>query len=1274
MSPENSAGDEPESYTPSKDTPHYESQLFSSQAEFLQPLPDTQETQRIAVDEEPALEQPGQASQPTQSVQNVFFSRPAIGSPENAGEGFRFQQPPTSRPTLKPRDAPPIDLGRSSLTTAQNALLPSKERGQVFDDPEVARGPNQAGPAPSINHSGNLRESADEAREDPIEAVVISDSDGSNHSLTDKHQLQEVKRTSDRAIPFPDVENSPRPFTTQHRASSSPLSKSKLPKAISDTRRRALVHMSYQRGQMKRTPKTSLRSPINEKQLSVYLPPEILTTPTRRTSVNGKKHLELNNHGRDDDQAAAGLDFAGAKVVQRRHTSRAGRQSKTRHTPSETPRNEAIAIPRADSQASNISKPRGPRKAHRRPAEDESDQSKAYFMGFVSSLNNYFTYESARKEECQQDIAMLKEQVAEKDSIIQQYLGELETRGQTIATLTQEKEKLAVQNQQFQDELATKRKHLEEKLRVFRHRLNDATHEQQQIYVAFREKCQKTIGEVRAECQAEKDSTEKTSKIVESVRAEIQGKVLSVVSDARSQVSELNKAVDVLKAQLEERNKALERENEGNKSLQGQLVESQKLNEQLAQSLGTQMQELLKKMKEGHTLAESIDHFIREQDQKIETIQQALEESKLQSLDPVMLVQNLKDAQNDVVPTIVAEVKSVMSTREPTSKVYNKLDENVDSVRLLCEGIHEKMNNYEETTQWQERSHEAEIKAQAYVQQLQHLQGELHQAHDHINEQLEERQQLQSQLDIFQTTANANEAANEKIEGLTAQVSQLNQELSEKNLQVARSDESLKAAEEKLKNQARQVQDIEKQIQNDREKHKRTLELNIQQQEQAIYHAINEEAEKLKEQHQDTEKCLHETEKARAYLEREVKKLQREAQEVGRANIDRDLRRIREKLSAAMTSLAKITAELKASEEARESLLGRLEEWSSDRAEIPQMQQILNRLARDQPNAIQMNDQFKEMLEIQKRLVNTYEHHQSQLTSVVATAGVSYNQEDTFIVGMKDGEESDMLATASRPLAGLPGPTPKQTYDEPQGYKRKVIVKSPFTEDEAILPVSVEQERSTRRQSAAPRGIMKMVTRSVSREHEAQEAQKPAKPPQPQKRRTANRGSTKPLTVHSAYNRPVTGSASVLNEKESESQDSSRGHKRSIAEVTETDSEHLVKRQRGGQGTRPERSGQRSKLSRSMSEYFSDQLLKSDDESSKEGQANSKTSSLQGVPLPGEPLGRIAYEPKSSGTLQTLHPSRSQSSAASSQTLSQHSFTFLEPLKEESQDDPDMGL
>ncbi|OTB13246.1 hypothetical protein K445DRAFT_320106, partial [Daldinia sp. EC12] len=60
-------------------------------------------------------------------------------------------------------------------------------------------------------------------------------------------------------------------------------------------------------------------------------------------------------------------------------------------------------------------------------------------------------------------------------------------------------------------------------------------------------------------------------------------------------------------------------------------------------------------------------------------------------------------------------------------------------------------------------------------------------------------------------------------------------------------------------------------------------------------------------------------------------------------------------------------------------------------------------------------------------------------------------------------------------------PQDEVTYvqEESQGTKRKVMVKSPVDMDDHKSPMSVEQERSTRRHVAPLRGIMKVTNNDI---------------------------------------------------------------------------------------------------------------------------------------------------------------------------------------------------
>ena len=75
-----------------------------------------------------------------------------------------------------------------------------------------------------------------------------------------------------------------------------------------------------------------------------------------------------------------------------------------------------------------------------------------------------------------------------------------------------------------------------------------------------------------------------------------------------------------------------------------------------------------------------------------------------------------------------------------------KLTENVDSVRSLAEGIHEKLCSTEAASDWQDRFHEANTQAGLQEGHIQQLQGEVEEAKTTAQAQWEENQQYRQVL------------------------------------------------------------------------------------------------------------------------------------------------------------------------------------------------------------------------------------------------------------------------------------------------------------------------------------------------------------------------------------------------------------------------------------------------------------------------------------------------------------------------------------------------
>ncbi|KAI1458766.1 hypothetical protein F4805DRAFT_113672 [Annulohypoxylon moriforme] len=593
----------------------------------------------------------------------------------------------------------------------------------------------------------------------------------------------------------------------------------------------------------------------------------------------------------------------------------------------------------------------------------------------------------------------------------------------------------------------------------------------------------------------------------------------------------------------------------------------------------------------------------------------------------------------------------MVSHRDSILADQGTLNESLNNIRLLCEGICLRLIEANEVAEWQGRAHDANMAIHTHMQNIQELQDEVNQMCIRSNEELEEREGLKTQLTSLQNAANNERTANEKVKSLEEEIGRLRGMLDNRDTAITKSSENLEAIQEELRAQTRVLERKEEQIRNENEKHREAIELNAQQHKQAIFQVVSETTKECREKCQATEKQLQEAVSARGELECELAELRQEMEISGQENIDEDLGNIRGELVELITSMTGLTTGLQESEHEREALQRSLEKWTRDRGEIGQMRNLLGRLARDQPNAIKMSEQLRELLEIQKKLTGTLEYHQAGLANSGVAVGLSESQRN----GEMSHSETDLSVVVGKQNSFV------HAQEELRSLRRKVVVKSPANDDDPALPMSVEQERCTRRQIVPTRGIMKTISRGTLREEEAGgsalavDVQRPTAPQPSTNRRIAKRGSKPFLTTHSMYNRPVAGSISRVDNKQgdaSQSGSTEYGNDENTDNNTSSvgDSDRIVgtgnvdETARKRQRTNGAHSGQKVKLSHSMSTPF---LAKSEGLEPQEIPPEPKTPSLAGGPIKRRQSDLVTYSSQGLG----MKRSHSQSSIGSSQTM-----------------------
>ncbi|KAI1498805.1 hypothetical protein F5X99DRAFT_431466 [Biscogniauxia marginata] len=1122
------------------------SQNTLSQAEFLGPLEDPQEIHVMEFDDNSPFSKPSQRPQSPQITDVKYVIRPQIDTAEDIAAAFKYQKPPTPQTLFNnPKHLQAVP-GSHPTSSIHGVPQISYQHDPAFKPPTgVVSRPNKtklASQEPS-HDDGTVAASGTQKDEKAAPVVVVHDDTSGHTSNEGKTQKvdPEPGSVSDQRVPHhasKDNAEIPHQKERQRQSYDSPLSKIRTSKAISDVCNRALAQGSARHHSTPRKG-TSGSSVNGASSLLRHVATHQVNPRESRTSSHGHRYRDKNgfsNHGSFDGSGKR-TSRKNSQAAQRgRHTN-----TITRPFPEESPYQD-LQMMRPCSQASNISnisKPRAPRKTKRGQSSPTLEQSDALRGKLADAWNSALAYDSQLKQSYTKKISMLQETIAAQNEVIQHCNQEIAARDDEIATLAEEKEEIVDQFQLQQDKHAKSSKKVEElkeKLSECQDLLDKAIREQQTIFDYCRAKCQKTIAKIKAEEQSHKESMQRALAATDSVRSKIQQDIDAVVRASGKEARELGITIESLKVQLAEHQKEAELEKEHSKDLHEQLTEFRKLNGEALQSLISQNKELLGKAEHERVEAENTQTCIRKQDEKIEAILNALHESRSNELDITALAADLKTIQNDGVSTIVDEIKNTLAAREALSEDQENIRANVEATRVLCEGLCERMTDHQTAEEWQQRYYDVDMTSRFQEQRVQELENSLDQAHIQAGAQWQTEQQLREQLAGLKDVANANDASKQKAEALAEQVAQLKQTLTEKNATITQLDGSFRVVREELKAQTQRLQERDDQIQTERKNHetyKQETDMNTQMREQIISKAISERTS-IEGEYQELQKCFQETEIARTQLQQELDQAKQSADISQRSKLEEKLEQVCEKLAATMDQVTNISEGLQANEDIRKVLKPELEKWSNDGLAVAQMKQVVKRLERDQPNAIEMTNQLKELVDIQKKLSSTKEYHEKQLVDIRAATGL-YDVVDTGSMELNSIKEASSLL--SNPPSTIVGPSSEQS----QYLRRRVVVRSPNGDVGAVPPVSIEQERVTRRQAATPRGIIKMVTRSQSRESETVE-NKDAVTAQTlvnasTKSRVASRGSNVPLLTHSTYNRPVAGSVTKTPDSDEENKE-----------------------------------------------------------------------------------------------------------------------------------------
>ncbi|RYP01270.1 hypothetical protein DL763_000242 [Monosporascus cannonballus] len=908
----------------------------------------------------PGPKYPGLAREP-QPFMSGFFRQLNVGSPADTGRQG-LQEP-----------------SATDYTDGQETISPNTDENHVTkgqDFPQLP--PSYGAPAPKRERHVTMGEASCSSKAQQstmfstgkrhhMEIPVESPATGENRhadELPDDSSERSVAESQQKpkSVPFRDTPGSgsnpgsprsrlrrkgasPRLSQRRKHRAATPVSSVKLPKALAMSRERALVQMTSPR---RAAPGTRLpKSPAR----SEPKPPLGRTARKTQDAARDMAPPPRSTH-RDRHVLGGDLAFTGParnRVIDMPYHSEA--TYAMRHQNPVRPPPQHAEMIRPSSEASNISKPRDPPSRivsqsssfHQQP-DPNLEEYNRHLSALSKKWNAHFSYEKRLVDRYQDNVVKLQEELEDRDAVIQECHAEIETRDAEIDTLERENEELLVARQQMETDLSESSQRvatMEEKLRSYRECLNNAMQEQQQLYKRCKEKCKETITEIKAEEKDQKEALEKALSSSESVRVSLQSKIASVVQEARNHSEQLGRTITELQTKLEEREKEVSREQEHANDLRAQLDKAQSTHEQALQSIVSKNQEILQKSDRQHGTIEELRTLAQGQIEKLSGILKVVEGSKTErGVDPEALTKSLQDSMTLTISGALSEMQQAIPNRDSPTETMEQLSENIDSIRCLCEGLHEQLCNSEAASDWQERFHQVNLTAQAQMQQIQQLDYHLQQATEGLNAQSEENKELQGRLTEMKNEARANKDSNTKIGDLIKQAERLETVLSEKDEVIKKSEEKIKIAEEKVRNQAHMLEEKEDQIHREVEEHKQSLE------------TVLEERAKLRQHTKDLEKRIGDLICENSQLED-------------------DLTKARQEISLNQHNNSQLMGDLLTAEAERESLRPGHKEWKRTRVEIVQIIQIcqsLKRLAKDKTKSGEMDERLKELFEIQKRL------------------------------------------------------------------------------------------------------------------------------------------------------------------------------------------------------------------------------------------------------------------------------------------------------------------
>ncbi|KAI1132820.1 hypothetical protein F5Y10DRAFT_260720 [Nemania abortiva] len=1162
----------------SKELEHFGHQIDSQtsaliESNFVKPLQDSQETQGISPNRH--ADDDGQETDVVRRLSKSstvpLISRGIPEDPMNFQDGFQYSKAPTPK-------ALPVQLSMprnsAGLTTCLNndgavrtmdlldesAFRPADR--PLRDEKRTGRVHTEAGAA-VLSARTNARGTVS-IPSDTLIAPAIS---GNGRPEEQDHEISEGGLMP--GSPFQSTLPSSKPLQQRKGHTRSPiaqLEKYKLPKSISDIQRKARIQSNYtnrlHQPAHHSKPQAEKLSPSMFDKLELHRntanPQLAVQSEMRQRQGQLAGDSALNEPPRTPETQT--IDTA---MRSRGYSSKANELS--RQSPGGTPKGHNTRQ-RPMSQASNISKPRAaPGRGHMRTQRKHSspalEETHALRHKLGRAWNDFFVNEDRRNEHWKHKLGRMKEQLAERDSKVAEYLETIHQQDQEIVDLRATNEEQGTLYEKQRESLAEMERRVQRlrgRVKEYKDHLNNATKEQQNMFKYFQPRYHEMKEQLKQVELNHQVSLEQALSTTNAIRDKIQGSVQEVQACSQQEIQKLNLEIRILEVKLAEREKDVGREKDHANDLRQQLEASHK--------------ELTRESNERAVQIKNVEKSITQQEKGIQSLLKILEDNKQPIPNNSEFVETLKVHHTELLDSVVSEFRErVASDRELSSEATEGLKTDISALSKFCAQISEQIQCREDALAWQEKFTKAQMDHQALFRETNQLKEKLASMQDDAKMRLEQNESLQQELFALRSSAEAKKKLSKRVENLEKMKQQTEKSLNEKETYIRALEDQLKEAKEAMDVQNRQLTDKERQLHSEREDHTLTAANHHEQQEQAVRQARAEESAKAQAQYMDLEKRLQDAMQDCSQLREELIQVKQDAEDAAKPHDDDGAHQIQE----VADRMNGILEGLQAFGQAKHNLTANLEAWSNDHIELSLLQQAIEKLTKDRQEVIEDRKLLKELLDVQTKLDDTWRYHKSEANALQRAINLEKN------------------VKAEREKTNRRNHKDKRALNISPIINRRVTIQSPGAEniDEDIVPMSIEEERVTRRQASSPTGIMKSpIPQGEGQSEEQYYKTTLAIPKQTREPRwVPNRNAESAPVSHSAYNRPVLGASARVEE--------SAGIR--LSERTETVSvgmSSIPKKRRaetkttqrgdGGRGKQKPTAEKPTKISRSMSSYF----------------------------------------------------------------------------------------